>query len=195
MEFTNCTISPRVVASVQWKHVICSGAIVCSAIKFLTIGPYTVSLSGKLEPSELSWNRPVSVYRLGEMPIQSCGQSDSAPRGKAGATLNAHTEVQAKRQRSAREAIYGNRPIREGGALHRCPSRAESQRVAGPTSPGSPVAGRGISGTLRRAQCSGSHNRSFSAWFRAHSKSARRWRAYFQGQSGLCHVAKRKTRS
>ena len=27
-------------------------------------------------------NRPTSVYRLGEMPIQSCGQSFSARRGK-----------------------------------------------------------------------------------------------------------------
>jgi hypothetical protein len=56
-------------------------------------------------------NRPISVYRLGEMPIQSCGQSVGAPRGKAGARLNAHTELRAKRQRSAREAIYRNRPI------------------------------------------------------------------------------------
>jgi hypothetical protein len=47
-------------------------------------------------------NRPISVYHLGEMPIQSCGQSVSAPRGKANATLNAHTELQAKRQRSAK---------------------------------------------------------------------------------------------
>jgi len=45
------------------------------------------------------------------MPIQSCGQSVSAPCGKAGATLNAHTGLPAKRQRSAREAIYRNRPI------------------------------------------------------------------------------------
>jgi len=58
-----------------------------------------------------SRNRPISVYRLGEMPIQSCGQSGSAPRRKAGARLNAHTELPAKRQRSAREAIYRNRPI------------------------------------------------------------------------------------
>jgi hypothetical protein len=56
-------------------------------------------------------NRPISVYGLGEMPIQSCGQSFSAPRGKAGARFNAHTELRAKRQRSAREAIYRNRPI------------------------------------------------------------------------------------
>ena len=45
------------------------------------------------------------------MPIQSCGQSVSAPRGKVGARLNAHTELRAKRQCSAREAIYQNRPI------------------------------------------------------------------------------------
>jgi len=53
----------------------------------------------------------MSVYLLSEMPIQSCGQSVSAPRGKAGASLNAHTELRAKRQRSAWEAIYRNRPI------------------------------------------------------------------------------------
>jgi hypothetical protein len=56
-------------------------------------------------------NWPVSVYHLGEMLIQSCGQSVSAPRGKSGAMLNAHTELRAKPQRSAREAIYRNRHI------------------------------------------------------------------------------------
>ena len=55
-------------------------------------------------------NRPISVYRLGEMPIQSCGQSISASRGKTRVRLNAHTELRAKRQRSARVAIYPNRP-------------------------------------------------------------------------------------
>jgi hypothetical protein len=30
-------------------------------------------------------HRPISVYRLGEMPIQRCRRSVSAPRGKAGA--------------------------------------------------------------------------------------------------------------
>jgi hypothetical protein len=59
----------------------------------------------------LTWNRPVSVYRLGGMPIQSFGQCVIAPRGKTGARLNAHTELRAKRQRSAREAIYRNWPI------------------------------------------------------------------------------------
>jgi len=49
------------------------------------------------------------------MPIQCCGQSVSAPHGKAGARLNAHTEFRAKRQRSAREAIYRNRPIEPKG--------------------------------------------------------------------------------
>jgi len=43
------------------------------------------------------WNRPISVYRLGDMPIQSCGQCVSAQRGKAGAWLNAHTELRTKR--------------------------------------------------------------------------------------------------
>jgi hypothetical protein len=47
----------------------------------------------------------------GEMPIQSCGQSVIARRGKAGARLNTHTELRARRQRSAREAIYRNRPV------------------------------------------------------------------------------------
>jgi len=56
-------------------------------------------------------NRPMLVYLLGEMPIRSCRQSVSALRGKAGARLNAHTELRAKCQRSAREAIYRNRPI------------------------------------------------------------------------------------
>jgi hypothetical protein len=57
-------------------------------------------------------NRPISVYRLVEMSIQSCGQSVSAPRVKAGARLNAHTELRAKHQRSARSAIYRNPKIR-----------------------------------------------------------------------------------
>jgi len=56
-------------------------------------------------------NRPISVYRLDKTPIQSCGQSVSAPRGKAVVGLNAHTESRAKRQRSVREAIYRNRHI------------------------------------------------------------------------------------
>jgi hypothetical protein len=41
---------------------------------------------------ERVFNTPISVYRLGEMPIQSRRQSVSAPRRKAGARLNAHTE-------------------------------------------------------------------------------------------------------
>jgi hypothetical protein len=45
------------------------------------------------------------------MPYMSCGQSVSAPRGKAGTRLNVHTELRAKRQRSVREAMYRNRPI------------------------------------------------------------------------------------
>jgi hypothetical protein len=53
----------------------------------------------------------MSVYRLSEMPIQSCGRSASAPRRKVGARLSAHTELRSKRQRLAREAIYRNRPI------------------------------------------------------------------------------------
>jgi hypothetical protein len=45
------------------------------------------------------------------MPIQSCGQSFSTPRGKAGFRLNAHTELRSERQRLARQAIYRNRPV------------------------------------------------------------------------------------
>jgi len=70
--------------------------------------PHIRSLVGAL----LIPNMPISVYRLSEMPIQSCGQSVSAPRGKACAGLNAHTELRAKRQHSAREAIHRNRPIK-----------------------------------------------------------------------------------
>ena len=61
--------------------------------------------------SQVEYNRPISVYRLGQMPTQSCGQSVSAPRKQAGPRSNAHTELRAKRQRSARVAIYRNRPI------------------------------------------------------------------------------------
>ena len=56
-------------------------------------------------------NSPISVYRRGEIPIQSRGQSVSAPRGTAGARLKAHTELRTMRQRSAREAMYRNRSI------------------------------------------------------------------------------------
>ena len=56
-------------------------------------------------------NRPNSVYHLGEMHIQSCGQSVSALHGKVGVRLNAHTDLRAKRQRTAREAIFRNWPI------------------------------------------------------------------------------------
>jgi hypothetical protein len=54
---------------------------------------------------------PISVYHPCEMPIHSCGQGVSAPREKAGAGLTVHIEVRTERQRSAREAIYRNRPI------------------------------------------------------------------------------------
>ena len=33
-------------------------------------------------PCSMMMNRPISIYRLGEMPIQSCGQCVSSPRGK-----------------------------------------------------------------------------------------------------------------
>ena len=66
---------------------------------------------GRVHRRRRRLNWPISVYRLGEMPIQSCGQSVSARRVKAGAGLNAHTELWVKRQRSARETIYRNRLI------------------------------------------------------------------------------------
>ena len=59
----------------------------------------------------MAFDRPISVYRLSEMPIQSCRQSVSAPRGKASSRLIAHTELRTKRQRLTREAIYRNRPL------------------------------------------------------------------------------------
>ena len=67
--------------------------------------------AGSIQITKAGGYRPISVCRPGEMPIQSCGQSVSAPRGKAGARLNAHTELRTRRQRSAQEAIYRNRPI------------------------------------------------------------------------------------
>jgi hypothetical protein len=80
----------------------------------------------------LESNRPISVSRLGEMPIQSCGQSVSAPRGKVGVSLNAHTELRTKRQRSAREAIYRNRPVahQRCGGQHLRPYLIVSQAQA-----------------------------------------------------------------
>jgi len=74
-------------------------------------------------------NRPISVYRRGEMPIHSCGQSVSARRRKAGARLNAHTELRAKRQRSAREAIYQNRPIAQHVLRPICQTSFLSERI------------------------------------------------------------------
>ena len=58
-----------------------------------------------------TFNRPITVYCLGESPIHSLRQSVSARRGRAGARLNAHEQLRTKRQRSAREAIYRNRRI------------------------------------------------------------------------------------
>jgi len=78
-------------------------------------------------------NMPISVYRLCEMPTHSCGQSVSAPRGKACAMLNAHTELQAERQRSAREAIYRKRRI---DSLSDCGVRPYSSGAQGSTGPG-----------------------------------------------------------
>jgi hypothetical protein len=76
--------------------------------------------------SPLVHNRPISVHRLGEMPMQSCGQSVSAPRGKSGARLNAHTDLRVQRHRSAREAIYRNRPMPATSCTACTPSSFES---------------------------------------------------------------------
>ena len=65
-----------------------------------TIPSCSAAGPGHTSPAQL--NRPISEYRLGEMSIQSCGQSVSAPRGTAGARLNAHTELRTKCQRSGR---------------------------------------------------------------------------------------------
>ena len=72
--------------------------------------------------------RPNSVYRLGKMPIQSCGQGVSALRGRAGARLNAHTELRTKRQRLVREAIYRNRLIQGECPYGRAAGKEEMQR-------------------------------------------------------------------
>jgi hypothetical protein len=59
-----------------------------------------VRLRGQIHVQRmLGSNRPISSYRQSEMSIRSCVQSVSAQRGKAGDTLNAHTELRAKRQR------------------------------------------------------------------------------------------------
>jgi hypothetical protein len=78
----------------------------CSPPKIQARGVIENVLNGDWSMTCLQGNRPISVYRLGEIPIQSCRQSVSALRGKAGARLNAHTELRAMRQRSALEAIY-----------------------------------------------------------------------------------------
>jgi len=92
-------------------------------------------------------NRPISVYRLGAIPIQSCGQSVSAPCGTAGARLHAHTELRAKRQRSARETIYRNRPIQP---------LAVQQGVGGEV--------RADAGDIREGRVHGGASSSFESW-------------------------------
>jgi len=57
-------------------------------------------------------------------PYRDCGQSVSALCGRTGTRLSAHTELRTRRQRSAREAIYRNRPI-EPSSLE---SQADSMR-------------------------------------------------------------------
>jgi hypothetical protein len=80
----------------------------------------------------LPHKRPILVYHLGELPTQSCRQSVSAPRRKAGARSNAHTKLQAQRQRSAREGIHRNRAIR----CTRIHGLAASSSLAWPLVPG-----------------------------------------------------------
>jgi hypothetical protein len=104
---TNKTRAPREAWSVHVDAPLLAGGGTARARHLGGVrraaGPHTTSRTTS--------NRPISVYRLGEMLIQGCGQSVSAPRGKSGARLNAHTELRAKRQRSAREGIYRNRLI------------------------------------------------------------------------------------
>jgi hypothetical protein len=79
-------------------------------------------------------NGPISVVCLAEMPIPSCEQSVSAPRGKAGARLNAHTELRAKRQRSAREAISRTQPLARVRAAYPNPAPRTLLASAAPLS-------------------------------------------------------------
>ena len=87
---------------------------------------------GQYASDDVERNRPVSVYRHDEMPIQTCGQSVSAPRGKAGARLNSHKELRTKRQRSAREVTY-RRPVLPCPPRHRLTfdSRNEGYKCVG----------------------------------------------------------------
>ena len=101
----------------------------------------TSAAPAKPRCSGASWNRPISVHRLGEMPLQSCGRGVSAARGKAGARLTAHTELRTPHQRSAREAICRNRPIRT--ALPRA-ALASSKLPRAPRAPPPPPPLRGI---------------------------------------------------
>jgi hypothetical protein len=64
--------------------------------------------SSTLQEVQVLDNRPIPVYRLGEMPIQSGGQGVSSPRGKAGVRLNAHTELRAEREGYTGIGLFNN---------------------------------------------------------------------------------------
>jgi len=75
------------------KQVAMASAKLASVMVVLTFqlegGPSTRVLSNAF----IFGNGTISVYCLGPMPIQSCWQSVSAPRGKAGVRLNALTDL------------------------------------------------------------------------------------------------------
>ena len=77
---------PRLVSQGRTHRII----LAASRIQLLTQQP------GFRRVLDVEGNRPISVYRLGKMPIQSCRQSVSAPRGKAGARLNSHTQMRGQ---------------------------------------------------------------------------------------------------
>jgi len=65
-------------------------------------------------------------------PYRVAGKVSALRAGKAGARLNARTELRAKRQRSAREEIYRNWPIQlNSGKVDRGPTQGGVARVCG----------------------------------------------------------------
>ena len=112
---------------------------------------------------DVSGNRPVSVYRLDEMPIQSCGHSVSAPCGKAGARLNAHTELRqsvSARRRKRYTEVLARQTCRVCGPGEPCAGR---EHIGVPTSRGvghlvaraAAASATGCASRFRNASCSG----------------------------------------
>ena len=79
----------------------------------------------------VSSNRPISEYRLGEMSILSFGQSVSVPRGKAGARLNAHTQLRSVSARHRKRCT-------EIGLFLAGPTRRSTARAPPSTAPAHP---------------------------------------------------------